>query len=114
MKPPIRLLSSIIYNAARVAKTMKNLQSVVKNFERCANLKESVSGRSRDKYPESVSKLAEEYIKAGVYTFTSEREYQSFPKFEKNLLLGLDSSNFHSWMRDKVNEFSRMYESMEQ
>ena len=101
-------------NAARVAQTMKNLQSVIKNYEKCVDIKESVSGRNKAKYPESVAKLAEEYVKAEVYSFTPGREHESFPKFEKNLLLGLDSSNFHSWMRDKVNEFTRMYELMEQ
>ena len=82
--------------------------TIINNFETEMNIKGNKNTKKNPSSYEDVKKLTLAYNEANVFSGIQQREYESFPKFKKELLSTLDG-NFQNWIDAKESEFSHLY-----
>lgn len=97
-------------NAERISKALRNTKVIVDNFETSVGIDRSHSSRNSPNMESDVKKLAEEYVKAEVFVEKEGiREYESFPKFNKNICKRKDPSLLLKWAVEKRREFEVLF-----
>ncbi|CAB3985422.1 Hypothetical predicted protein [Paramuricea clavata] len=90
-------------SASRVPKALDSIEDPMSSIDTDCRL-EKRQGRNSKKGPEeSVTQILGDLMKKQVFLLTPGREgHKSFPKFEANLLEGLDYRDLHKWMTDHL------------
>ncbi len=98
-------------NAERVSKAVKNLKTIVENFEKETSIKEQQSSKHKEKTIEDVKNLVTQFMEQNIFAEDKEKchSYESFPNFNLDTLSKLDINNLLQWARSKKEEFKLLY-----
>ena len=98
-------------SAQRVARTIGRIEEILASIDKdCMNPQE-IKGRSKTDPTEAVTQIVTELTAQDAFIYTPGREgYPSFPKFNANLLGGLDYRDLYRWIKDKLSDWSKIYE----
>ena len=98
-------------NAERTAGTLQSTQLVYQSVDRDCSLKEQHANRKNPKEKEAVHQIINDLLGNEVFTNTPDREgYESFPKFDRSLLHGLDYRDLHKWIKEHINLWGSIYQ----
>ena len=98
-------------SAQRVARAIGQIDQIMKSVDSDSKMSVESKTRSQTDPREAVKQIVSDLQAAAAFVHTPGREgYPSFPKMSANLLEGLDYRDMHSWMREKLSEWEKMYE----
>ncbi|XP_066930033.1 uncharacterized protein [Clytia hemisphaerica] len=98
-------------NAERVSKAVKNLKSIVENFEKEQKIKEQKSSKNKAKTLNDVRHLVTQFMEQNIFAEDQEQcqSYESFPAFNSDTLAKLDIDRLLQWGKRKKEEFKLLY-----
>ena len=98
-------------NAERVSKAVKNLKTIVENFEKEANIKEQKASKNKAKTLDDVRHLATQLMEQNIFAQDQElpQSYESFPRFNAQTLSKLDIDKLLQWGKSKKEECQLLY-----
>ena len=98
-------------NAERTAGTLESRQLVYQSVNRDCAMTGQHSARRTPKEEEAVNQIIIDLLSNDVFNKRPGREgYASFPKFERNLLHGLDYRDLHKWLREHIDLWGSIYQ----
>lgn len=112
LKTCLRLLGGNIneVNAQRVARSLCLMQKTLASVDCDISMAEKSGRHNVVAAEESVSQIVRDLMHDNVFDFQSGRVgYESFPKFSKDILEGLDYRDFFSWSRGLLKTWEAMY-----
>lgn len=112
LKTCLRLLGGNIneVNAQRVARSLCLMQKTLASVDCDISMAEKSGKHNVVAAEESVSQIVRDLTHDHVFDFQSGRVgYESFPKFSKDILEGLDYRDFFSWSRGLLKTWEAMY-----
>lgn len=99
--------------AKRLACTLDSIEHVLESVDRDCKLSSRAKQRSVTKKQEAVQQITVDLISIKAFKFTIGREgHSSFPKFNPNLLAGLDYRDLHKWMKDPIGKWGSIYQDI--
>ena len=98
-------------SAQRIARAIGRIDEILASIDKdCMNPQE-IKGRSKTDPTEAVTQIVTDLIAEDAFIYSPGREgYPSFPKFNANLLEGLDYRDLYRWIKDKLPDWSKIYE----
>ena len=98
-------------NADRVSKAVKNLNTIVQNFEQKMEIKKQQSSLNKTKAKEDVENLCAKFLEQNIFVEDSKKmnSYESFPKFDEKTLSTLDIDKLIQWAKEKRAECKRLF-----
>ena len=97
-------------NADRVARAVNNLKTLVLNFEEETKIKQQRSSRNKAKTLEDVHNLSKNLLEENIFAEENqEKSYESFPKFDSQLLVKLNTDKLLKWAKVKKAEYELLY-----
>ena len=98
-------------SASRVAKALDSIEDLMSSIDTDCRLEKRQGRHSKKNPEESVKLILGDLMKKQVFLLTPGRKgHKSFPKFEANLLKGLDYRDLHKWMTDHLSLWASIYE----
>ena len=98
-------------NAERTAGTLESTQLIYQSIDRDCKFKEDHYARRTPKEEEAVNQVIVDLLGNDAFKKTPGRQgYASFPKFEQNILHGLDYRDLHKWLREHIDLWGSIYQ----
>lgn len=98
-------------SAQRVARSIGKVEKILAGTDKDCHGAKEINTRAKTDPTEAVAQIVKDLISQDVFVYTPGRAgYPSFPKFSSNLLEKLDYRDLYRWMKDKMSEWSKMYE----
>ena len=94
-------------NAKRIAHSVKNLRTIVQNFETANHITKKYNSHKPQNIVDDVKKLAEAMCKAKLFKEHLGREYESFPRFNESLMTTKQINSMHRWLKEREREFKQ-------
>jgi len=98
-------------SASRLAGTLESMELILESVDSDCQLSERSSYRAVKKKEEAVYQIVSDLVSIDAFHFTRNRNgHPSFPKFDGNMLSGLDYRDLQHWMKAKILNWSSIYE----
>ena len=113
LKSCLRMLGGNINakSAQRVARCLTMMQKVLDSVDCDVRLVNKSGAHKLVEAQQAVSQIVNDLVEGNVFSFQQGREgYTAFPNFERDILKGLDYTDFFSWSRDLIKTWYAMYE----
>lgn len=96
-------------NADRIAKCVRNINIIISNLEDSLDISCKPHSRKVNDSYEDVKKLSLEYMKSDVFNENAGRQYDSFPRFNEDILSKLNIKKLFKWICGKKKDFEELY-----
>ena len=98
-------------SAQRIARSTSINEKVLSSVDTDCNNSKADKSRSKTDRRDAVRQVVLDLLAEEVFVFSPERKgYTSFPEMSPNLINGLDYKDMYNWMREKLDEWEKIYE----
>ena len=114
LKAFLKVLGSNLSQSSpqRIACCLEVLEAILESVDRDCNLHQQVKQRQGKYKPETVLQIVKDLLTQQVFIKTpGRRGYDSFPKFNGNIISKLDYRDFYRWIKEKLKIWEKMYEN---